>query len=66
MHDKEEYFIYMRNLKQTLNHGLVFENVHRVIKCNQKAWLKSYICMNTEPGKKCKKWFRKRFFQVKE
>ena len=56
----------MRNLKQTLNHGLVFENVHRVIKCNQKAWLKSYIYMNTEPGKKCKKWFRKRFFQVKE
>ena len=45
----------MRNLKQTLSHGLVFENVHTFIKCNQKAWLESCICMNTETGKKIQK-----------
>ena len=26
LHDKTEYVIYIRNLKQALNHGLVFKN----------------------------------------
>ena len=38
----------MRNLKQALNHGLVFRKVHKVIKFNQNAWLKRYIDMNTD------------------
>ena len=34
----------MRNLKQALNHRLVLKKVHsRIIKFNQKAWLKPYI-----------------------
>ena len=37
LHDKTEYFIHIRNLKQALNHGLVLEKVHRVIKFNQNA-----------------------------
>ena len=40
---------------QTLNHGLVFKKVDRVIKFNQKAWLKQYIDMNTNLRKKSKK-----------
>ena len=32
LQDKTEYFIPTRNLKQALNHGLVLENVNRVIK----------------------------------
>ena len=39
LHDKTEYVIHIRNLKQALNHGLVLEKVHRVIKFNQNAWL---------------------------
>ena len=35
LHDKFKYVIHIANLKQTLNHGLVFKNVHRVIKYNQ-------------------------------
>ena len=30
LHDKTEYAIHIRNLKQTWNHGLVLEKVHRV------------------------------------
>ena len=43
LYDKKEYAIHIRNLKQALNHGLVLKKVDRVIKLNQKAWLKSYI-----------------------
>ena len=41
--DKTEYVIHMTNLKQALNHRLVLNKVHRVIKFNQKAWIKSLI-----------------------
>ena len=45
---KEEYVTHIRNLKQALNHGLVLKKAHRVIQFNQKAWIKSYIGINTE------------------
>ena len=32
LHDKTEYVVHIRNLKQLLNNGLVSKNVHRVIK----------------------------------
>ena len=46
-HDKTEYVIHIRNLKQALNPGLVFEKVHKGIKFKQNPWLKPYISMNT-------------------
>ena len=46
--DKEKYVIHRRALKQALNHGLVLKYVHRVIKFNQKPWLKLYIDMKTK------------------
>ena len=52
LHDKTKYVIQIRNLKQSLNHGLVFTKVHRVIKLNQNAWLKPYIDINTDLTKK--------------
>ena len=48
VHDKKEYFIHMRNLKQALSDGLVLKKVHRVIKFYQEAWLKPWVDMNTE------------------
>ena len=51
-HDKTEYVIHIRNLKQSLNNGLVFKKVHRVIKFNQNAWLNPYIDMNTNLRKR--------------
>ena len=55
--DKTEYLIHIRNLKQALNHGLILKKVHKVIKFNQKAWLKPYIDMNTELRQKAKNNF---------
>ena len=40
LHDKIEYVIYIKNLKQALNHRLVLKKFHRAIKFNQNAWLK--------------------------
>ena len=31
-----------------MKYGLVLEEVHRVIRFNQKAWLKPYFYLNTE------------------
>ena len=39
LHDKAEYVIDKRNLKQALNQRLVVKKVHRVIRFNQNTWL---------------------------
>ena len=56
---RHTYVIHIRNLKQELNHGLVFKKVHRVIKFNQNAWLKPYINMNTDSRKNQKMILKK-------
>ena len=62
LHDKTEYVISIRNLKQAFSHSLVFKKVHRVIKFNQNAWLKPCIDTNTDLGKNSKeKTLRKTF-----
>ena len=55
LHDKTEYVIRIKDLKQALNQRLVFQKVHRKIKFNQNAWLKPYTDMNTDLSKKSKK-----------
>ena len=62
LHDKTEYVIHIRNVKQTLNHELVLNKVYRVITFNQDAWLKSYIDMNTDFRKKATFFLKKHFF----
>ena len=52
LHDKTEYVIHIRNLKQALNQGLILKKNHRVTIFNQKAWLKPYIDMKTKLSKK--------------
>ena len=47
LYDKKAV-VHIRALKQALNHGLVLKKVHRVIKFNQKVWLKPYIDMITK------------------
>ena len=55
LHDKTEYLIHIRNLKETSNHELVLKKVHGVINFNQNAWLKSYIDININLRKKAKR-----------
>ena len=57
-------FIHIRALKQALNHGLKLEKVHRVIRFNQRAWLKSYINMNTRKRMEEQNEFEKNFFKL--
>ena len=62
--DKTENVIHVRSLKQALNHGLILKNVHRVIKFNQKAWVKPYIDMNIKLRQKAKYNFEKDLFKL--
>ena len=57
--------IHIRNLRQALNYKLVSKKVHRIIKFNQKAWLKSYIDMSANLRKNAKNDFEKDFFKLK-
>ena len=52
LYDKIGYDIQIKNLKQSLNQGLVWKKVHRVIKVNQTAWLKPSIDKCQEKKKK--------------
>ena len=61
MSNRKEYVVEMGFLKQALNHRLVLQKVHEVVKFNQKAWLKPYIDMNTELRKIAKNDFGKYF-----
>ena len=62
--DKEKYVIHIAGLKQTLNHGLVFKKVHRVIEFRQEALLRPYIDMNTKLRTEAKSYFKKDFFKL--
>ena len=57
LHDKTDYAVYIRKLKQILNYGLILKKVHRVIKFNENAWLKPYIDMNMKLRQKAKNNF---------
>ena len=61
LHDKTEYVICIINLKQALNNELLLKIIHRVIKFSQNAWLKPYIDLKTDPTKKAKNDFKKKF-----
>ena len=64
IHNKENYAVHIRALKQALNHGLILKKVHRVIQFNQEACLKPYINMNTKLRTDAKNDFQKDFFEL--
>ena len=61
LYDKYEFVIHIRSLKQALNHGLILPKVNKIIKFNQKDWLKPYTEMNTELRQTAKHNFEKIF-----
>ena len=64
LHDKIEYVVHRRNLKQALNHELILKKIYRVIKSNQKALLERYIEMNIYLRKIAKSDFEKDFCKL--
>ena len=60
VHDKKNYVVNIKALKQALNHGLIQKKAHRVIQFNHEAWLKPNINMNTTLRKGAKNILKKK------
>ena len=52
------------NGRKKLACNLYDKKVHRVIKCNQRGWLKEYIDTNSELRKNARNDFEKDFFKL--
>lgn len=62
--NKSNYVLHYRTLKMILSHGLILKKVHRILKFNQKPWLKPYIILNTNERSKATNEFEKNFFKL--
>ena len=62
--DKKNYVIHIKALDQALVHGLVLDQIHRVIEFDQSAWMKPYIDFNTQLITQASNDFEKDFFKL--
>ncbi|CAL1294548.1 unnamed protein product [Larinioides sclopetarius] len=62
--NKTNYITYYKNLQFYIKHGLKIEKIHKILKFQQKPWLKKYIMFNTEQRKNSKSAFEKDFFKL--
>lgn len=63
-YDKKNYVIHYSMLKLALEHGLMLEEVHRVLQFKQSTWLKPYIDLNTKHRAKANNDFEKNFYKL--
>ena len=62
--NKKKYVVHIKKLNQALKHGLILKKVHRVIKFEQRAFMKPYIMLNTMLRTRAKNEFEKDFFKL--
>ena len=64
LNDKTKYVIHEVNLKQAVDAGLKLTKIHRIIRFNQKPWMREFIEFNINKRKESKNEFEKGFFKI--
>ena len=64
--DQKIYVVRIKNLNQTLKHGLKLDKVHWLIRFEQSYWIKSYITLNNKLRTVAKNEFEKDFWTTYE
>ena len=65
LHEKKHFKIHYVNLKYVLSLGIELVEVHRVVRFQQKAWLKPYIEHNNRRRGECTSASEKDFYKLK-
>ena len=61
---RKNYIVHSANLKFYLEHGMILEKVHRVLKFEQTAWMKPWIEFNTAKRTCAKNDFEKDYYKL--
>ena len=64
LQDKNRYVVHIRALQFYLQKGMKLKHIHRGVKFQQRAWLKTWIDFNTEKRKEAKSDFEKDMFKL--
>jgi len=64
LYDKSKYVLHIKNLQLYTELGLKVAKIHKVLACEQKAFLAPYIQFNTEKRRLARSGFEKDFFKL--
>jgi hypothetical protein len=62
--DKTKYVVHYRNLQFYVQHGLIITKIHRILKFDQRPWLKPYIDHCTEQRRSSKTKFETDLYKL--
>ncbi|XP_022784021.1 uncharacterized protein LOC111324675 [Stylophora pistillata] len=64
LNEKKKYIIHHKTLKHYMSLGIEIGKIHRVIRFNERPWMKKYIALNTKLRAKAKNDFEKDFYKL--